>query len=235
MPSTWASPISNSCRSASIPLDISWGYQPIGLFAPTAPFRRSRRLSRVSSIARITARLGVMLDWVPAHFPIDAHGLANFDGTALYEHADPRQGFHPDWNTAIYNFGRREVVATSSSPTRSTGSSATTSTACASMPSPRCSTSIIRAQPGEWIPNDDGGQREPRGRRFLRRVNELTYALHPGSHDDRGGIDRLAGRVARRPMSAGWASASSGTWAGCTTPSITCRRSRCIGSGTTTR
>ena len=91
------------------PLDDSWGYQPVGLFAPTARHGTPEGFARFVDRAH-AAGLGVILDWVPAHFPVDAHGLANFDGTALYEHADPRQGFHPDWNTAIYNFGRREVA-----------------------------------------------------------------------------------------------------------------------------
>ena len=91
------------------PLDASWGYQPIGLFAPTAASATPTASPRFVDRAH-RAGLGVILDWVPAHFPTDEHGLAHFDGTALYEHADPRRGFHPDWNTAIYNFGRREVA-----------------------------------------------------------------------------------------------------------------------------
>ena len=91
------------------PLDESWGYQPIGLFAPTRRYGEPDGFARFVDRAH-AAGLGVILDWVPAHFPTDAHGLARFDGTALYEHADPRRGFHPDWNTAIYDFGRREVA-----------------------------------------------------------------------------------------------------------------------------
>ena len=88
------------------PFDGSWGYQPIGLFAPTSRHgtpARFRPLRRPLPCRRAWA---VLLDWVPGHFPTDAHGLGRFDGTALYEHADPRQGFHQDWSTLIYNFGR---------------------------------------------------------------------------------------------------------------------------------
>ncbi|HEX7876035.1 MAG TPA: alpha-amylase family glycosyl hydrolase, partial [Sphingobium sp.] len=91
------------------PYDPSWGYQTTGLYAPTARFGDPEGFARFVDGAH-RAGVGVLLDWVPAHFPTDAHGLARFDGTALYEHDDPRQGFHPDWNTAIYNFGRREVA-----------------------------------------------------------------------------------------------------------------------------
>ena len=91
------------------PLDESWGYQPIGLFAPTRRFGDPAAFARFVDRAH-AAGLGVILDWVPAHFPTDQQGLARFDGTALYEHADPRKGFQPDWNTAIYNFGRVEVA-----------------------------------------------------------------------------------------------------------------------------
>jgi 1,4-alpha-glucan branching enzyme len=92
------------------PFGGSWGYQPLGQFAPTA------RLGPPEGFARFVDRfhaagIGVLLDWVPAHFPTDAHGLARFDGTALYEHEDPREGFHQDWNTFIYNHGRNEVRA----------------------------------------------------------------------------------------------------------------------------
>ena len=92
------------------PLDDSWGYQPIGLFAPTSRFGAPEGFARLVDRAH-RAGLGVILDWVPAHFPVDPHGLARFDGTALYEHADPSRGFHPDWNTAIFDFGRREVAS----------------------------------------------------------------------------------------------------------------------------
>ena len=92
------------------PFDPSWGYQTTGLYAPTARFGDPQGFARFVDGAH-RAGVGVILDWVPAHFPVDEHGLARFDGTALYEHADPRKGFHPDWNTAIYNFGRREVVS----------------------------------------------------------------------------------------------------------------------------
>src|ERR1700728_2822972 len=91
------------------PLDASWGYQPTGLYAPTSRFGSVEAFARFVDRAH-NAGLGVILDWVPAHFPTDAHGLARFDGSALYEHPDPRRGFHPDWNTAIYDYGRHEVA-----------------------------------------------------------------------------------------------------------------------------
>jgi 1,4-alpha-glucan branching enzyme len=92
------------------PFGGSWGYQPLSQFAPTARFGPPAGFA--SFVDRChQAGVGVILDWVPAHFPTDAHGLARFDGTALYEHADPKEGFHQDWNTFIYNHGRNEVRA----------------------------------------------------------------------------------------------------------------------------
>ena len=90
------------------PFDGSWGYQTLGMYAPTARFGPPEGLRRFVDACH-AHWLGVIVDWVPAHFPTDAHGLARFDGTALYEHADPREGFHQDWQTLIYNFGRHEV------------------------------------------------------------------------------------------------------------------------------
>ena len=134
--------------------------------------RRSRAASRASSTRAHAAGLGVILDWVPAHFPTDAHGLARFDGTALYEHADPRQGFHPDWNTAIYNFGRQRGRRLPASPTRSTGSRSSTSTGCASMRWPRCSTSTIRARPASGCPTSTAATRTSRPSRSCSGVND---------------------------------------------------------------
>ncbi|MEY3516391.1 MAG: 1,4-alpha-glucan branching enzyme, partial [Pseudomonadota bacterium] len=90
------------------PFDGSWGYQTLGLFAPSARFGPPEGFGRFVAACHAHG-LGLLLDWVPAHFPIDGHGLAQFDGSALYEYADPREGWHHDWNTAIYNFGRNEV------------------------------------------------------------------------------------------------------------------------------
>ena len=91
------------------PFDGSWGYQPVGLYAPTIRFGTLDEF-RIFIEACHKAEIGVLLDWVPGHFPEDDHGLGNFDGTALYEHADRKEGFHPDWNTLLYNYGRREVA-----------------------------------------------------------------------------------------------------------------------------
>ena len=91
------------------PFDGSWGYQTDRLFRGHAAVTVRRRTSCISSTAAIRKGFGVILDWTPAHFPADAHGLAEFDGTHLYEHADPRQGRHPDWGTLVFNYGRAEV------------------------------------------------------------------------------------------------------------------------------
>jgi len=161
------------------PLDASWGYQPIGLFAPTRRFGQPAGFARFVDSAH-AAGLGVILDWVPAHFPTDIHGLALFDGEPLYEHADPRRGFHPDWNTAIYDFGRREVAAML--------------TANALFWLDRYHADALRVdavasmlyldysrKPGEWAPNPDGGNDNRDAVAFLKNVNELVYATHPGA------------------------------------------------------
>lgn len=94
---------------SEFPFDGSWGYQPVGLYAPTSRFGSADDFRYFVDQCH-QAGLGVLIDWVPGHFPSDGHGLARFDGTPLYEHADDRQGFHPDWNTYIYNYGRCEVA-----------------------------------------------------------------------------------------------------------------------------
>jgi 1,4-alpha-glucan branching enzyme len=124
--------------------------------------------------------IGVLLDWVPGHFPTDAHGLVRFDGTALYEHADPREGYHPDWNTLIYNYGRAEV-SNYLAPTRSTGWRNTTSTDCAWMPWPRCSTATIRGKRASGSPNVHGGRENLEAIAFLQAMNQRSTARSPAS------------------------------------------------------
>ncbi len=160
------------------PYDPSWGYQTTGLYAPTARFGEPEGFARFVDGAH-RAGVGVILDWVPAHFPVDAHGLARFDGTALYEHADPRQGFHPDWKTAIYNFGRREVA------------SYLVNNALFWMEKYHLDGLRVDAvasmlyldysrQDGEWVPNRDGGNQNLEAVAFLQEVNSLVHRIHPG-------------------------------------------------------
>jgi 1,4-alpha-glucan branching enzyme len=159
------------------PFDGSWGYQPIGLFAPTSRFGDA--LGFVRFVVRCHgAGLGVLLDWVPAHFPTDAHGLGNFDGTHLYEYADPREGFHNDWNTLIYNLGRTEVrnflIGNGLYWLERFGVDGLRVDAVASL--------LYRdysRKHGEWIPNVHGGRENLEAIAFLKRMNEVVGVQRP--------------------------------------------------------
>ncbi|MEH3160154.1 MAG: 1,4-alpha-glucan branching protein GlgB [Sphingomonas taxi] len=161
------------------PYDPSWGYQTTGLYAPSARFGDHEGFARFVDGAH-QAGIGVLLDWVPAHFPVDPHGLTRFDGTALYEHEDPRLGFHPDWNTAIYNFGRREVRSFLINnalfwPERYHVDGLRVD-AVASM--------LYRdysRQAGEWIPNEEGGRENWEAVHFLRDMNRAVYGKGEGT------------------------------------------------------
>jgi len=161
------------------PFSGSWGYQPIGMFAPTSRFGPPEGFAAM--VDRLHgAGIGVIVDWVPAHFPSDAHGLERFDGTALYEHEDPRLGFHKDWNTLIYNFGRREVAnflrASATFWLKEYHVDALRVDAVASMLYLDYS-----RDPGEWVPNRFGGRENLDAIDFLRGVNEVTARYAPGS------------------------------------------------------
>jgi 1,4-alpha-glucan branching enzyme len=160
------------------PYDPSWGYQPTGLYAPTARFGSPHDFAHFMDRAHALG-LGVILDWVPAHFPTDEYGLAHFDGTALYEHEDPRRGFHPDWNTAIYNFGRTEVsvflINNALYWMERFHADGLRVDAVASMLYLDYS-----RKAGEWIPNEEGGRENKEAIAFLRRMNATAYGTHPG-------------------------------------------------------
>jgi 1,4-alpha-glucan branching enzyme len=162
---------------AEHPFDGSWGYQVLGLYAPTARFGEPAGFGRFLDACQ-AAGLGVIVDWVPAHFPTDAHGLAQFDGTALYEYADPREGFHQDWNTLIYNFGRNEVrnflVGNALYWLENWGVDGLRVDAVASM----LYRDYSRAQ-GEWVPNVHGGRENLEAIAFLKRLNEVVGAETP--------------------------------------------------------
>ncbi|MGY4677506.1 1,4-alpha-glucan branching protein GlgB [Pasteurella sp. P03HT] len=154
---------------SEFPFDGSWGYQPLGLYSPTSRFGTPEGFKRLVEKAH-EAGINVILDWVPGHFPSDTHGLAAFDGTALYEHADPREGYHQDWNTLIYNYGRNEVRNFLSSNAlywlERFGLDGIRVDAVASM----IYRDYSRAD-GEWIPNQYGGRENLEAIEFLKHTN----------------------------------------------------------------
>jgi 1,4-alpha-glucan branching enzyme len=160
------------------PFSGSWGYQVTGYYAPTPNYGSPDDMR--AFVDRLHARgLGVILDWVPAHFPRDQFALARFDGTALYEHADPRRGAHPDWGTLVFNFGRYEVrnflISNALFWLREYHVDGIRVDAVASM----LYLDYSRRE-GEWVPNQFGGREDLEAVAFLKELNEVIYSHEPG-------------------------------------------------------
>ncbi len=160
------------------PFGGSWGYQVVSQYAPHAPLGPPAAFARFVDRCH-AAGLGVILDWVPGHFPTDAHGLAYFDGTALYEHSDPREGFHQEWNTAVYNLGRREVhsflISSALYWIEHYHVDGVRVDAVASL--------LYRdyaRKEGQWIPNRYGGRENLEAIDFLRHLNDAVAQRFPG-------------------------------------------------------